>query len=162
MSCRGTEAEREIATVAHADRLMPSNRNPPLTALQAVATLHRMYSPPEGSVMSNVLQPLSSLIGPTDTAAHAIPIPAARQSLMRHPPALTGTKSTMQIKAAISFREREILTLVARGYSADEIGGMLDIAVSTVRTHVRNIYDKMGVHNRMEAVFEARQMGWLG
>ena len=68
----------------------------------------------------------------------------------------------MQAKAVISFREREILTLVARGYSADEIGGLLDIAVSTVRTHVRNIYDKMGVHNRMEAVFEARQMGWLG
>ena len=112
--------------------------------------------------MSNVLHSLSSLVSTTGMVAQAIPIQLAQRSLMRYPPDLAGTESVIQVKAAISFREREILTLVARGYSADEIGGLLDIAVSTVRTHVRNIYDKMGVHNRMEAVFEARQMGWLG
>ena len=35
-------------------------------------------------------------------------------------------------------------------------------SMSTVQSHVRNIYGKLGVHNKTEAVFEARQLGLLG
>jgi len=37
----------------------------------------------------------------------------------------------------------------------------MGLSVDTVRTHVRNLYGKLGVHNKTEAVFEARLLGWL-
>ena len=42
-----------------------------------------------------------------------------------------------------------------------QLAEVLGVSVSTVQTHVRNIYGKLGVHNKAEAVFEARQCGLL-
>ena len=53
---------------------------------------------------------------------------------------------------ALSKREREILVLVAQGCTNLEIGERLSIARTTVRTHLENIYDKLCVHDRTEAV----------
>ena len=61
----------------------------------------------------------------------------------------------------LSAREAETLTLVAKGMSFAEIGKSLAISPHTVRAHVRKIYEKLAVHSRGEAVFEARQMGLL-
>ena len=58
-------------------------------------------------------------------------------------------------------KERQILHLVARGFTYEESATQIGVSVSTVRTHVRNIYGKLDVHNKTEAVFEARAMGWL-
>jgi len=49
-------------------------------------------------------------------------------------------------------RQREILALVARGYSNDEIAAQLFISVNTVKFHLRTAYRTLGVHNRMQAV----------
>ncbi len=46
----------------------------------------------------------------------------------------------------LSVREREILRLVASGHAPSEIGGMLGISVHTVRRHIANISDKLGIH----------------
>nr|WP_144006816.1 response regulator transcription factor [Pelomonas sp. KK5] len=62
---------------------------------------------------------------------------------------------------ALSRRETEVLDLVARGFTYAEIAAQMGVSVATVQTHVRNIYGKLGVHNRSEAVFEARQVGLL-
>lgn len=62
---------------------------------------------------------------------------------------------------ALSRRETEVLDLIARGFTYAEIAQQMAISVTTVQTHVRNIYGKLGVHNRSEAVFEARQYGLL-
>jgi ATP/maltotriose-dependent transcriptional regulator MalT len=61
----------------------------------------------------------------------------------------------------LSARETEILELVAKGMSVREIGALLDVSTHTVGTHVKNIYRKLSVHSRTEAVFEARGMGLL-
>ena len=61
----------------------------------------------------------------------------------------------------LSRRELQVLDLVARGFMYAEIAGQLAVSVTTVQVHVRNIYGKLGVHNRTEAVFEARQHGLL-
>lgn len=58
-------------------------------------------------------------------------------------------------------RERDVLGLVARGFPYDEVAQQLGLQVSTVRTHVRSIYGKLDVHNKAEAVFEARALGLL-
>ena len=52
----------------------------------------------------------------------------------------------------ISKREREILVLVAQGFTNLEIGESLSITRTTVRTHLENIYAKLRVHARTEAV----------
>ena len=52
----------------------------------------------------------------------------------------------------ITKREQEILTELAEGCRDKEIADMLAIGVPTVRTHVRNIYDKLQVRSRAETV----------
>lgn len=62
---------------------------------------------------------------------------------------------------SLSARETEILDLVARGYTYAEIAGLLSISVATVASHIRNIYGKLAVNSRSEAVFEAHKLGLL-
>jgi len=49
-------------------------------------------------------------------------------------------------------REKELLDLLAKGYRYKEIADMLSISIETVRTHIRNIYDKLQVQSRTEAL----------
>ena len=62
---------------------------------------------------------------------------------------------------SLSPRELQVLDLIARGFTYSEIAARLQVHISTVCSHIRNIYGKLGVHNKAEAVFEARQAGWL-
>jgi len=61
------------------------------------------------------------------------------------------TKSADDLKR-LSQRESEVLGLIARGLSTKEIGDRLSLTVETIRTYVKNIYEKMHVHSRAEAV----------
>jgi DNA-binding NarL/FixJ family response regulator len=61
----------------------------------------------------------------------------------------------------LSERETELLRLVAKGFSFDAVAEVLSISPHTVVAHVKNIYRKLAVHSRGEAVHEARQMGLL-
>jgi DNA-binding NarL/FixJ family response regulator len=55
-------------------------------------------------------------------------------------------------KSPLSPRERQVLELLSTGYIYKEIADQLDIGVETVRTHVKNICQKMHARNRLEAV----------
>lgn len=55
----------------------------------------------------------------------------------------------------LSPREHEIMAYLAKGYRYKEIADALFISVETVRTHLRNIYDKLHVRSRSEAVLKA-------
>jgi two-component system nitrate/nitrite response regulator NarL len=55
----------------------------------------------------------------------------------------------------LSPREAEIITLIADGLSVPDIAGQLHLAPTTVRTHVQNLYAKLGVSDRAAAVAEA-------
>jgi len=57
--------------------------------------------------------------------------------------------------------ELEVLGFIAKGYSAPEIAALTNRSPNTVPTHVRNIYRKLSVHSRGEAVFEAMQLGLI-
>jgi DNA-binding NarL/FixJ family response regulator len=61
----------------------------------------------------------------------------------------------------LSARETEILQLLAKGMSFNEIGEILGISPHTVTAHIKKIYRKLAVHSRGEAVYEATQMGLL-
>lgn len=60
-------------------------------------------------------------------------------------------------EASLSGRETKILSLLCKGYRAKEVADKLGISVHTVTTHVRNIYEKLQVRSRAEAV--ARYLG---
>ena len=66
------------------------------------------------------------------------------ESLDVGPPA----NETLQV---LTKRELEILRLVAQGLSNEEIGKLIFISRKTVKTHLRNIFDKLQVHNRFKA-----------
>jgi serine/threonine protein kinase/DNA-binding CsgD family transcriptional regulator len=61
----------------------------------------------------------------------------------------------------LSDRELEVLRLVAAGLSNQDIAKKLVIALSTVKTHINNIYSKLGAQNRTQAVARAREAGLL-
>jgi DNA-binding NarL/FixJ family response regulator len=61
----------------------------------------------------------------------------------------------------LSPRESEVLELIARGYGYAEIARLQEVTIHTIQSHVKNLYGKLAVHSRSEAVFEATRMGLL-
>ena len=72
-----------------------------------------------------------------------------------------GDGNTALLATEISEREREVLQLLAVGKQRAVIAERLCISSSTVHTHLKNIYDKLGAHNAMEAVNVARNFGLI-
>ena len=58
-------------------------------------------------------------------------------------------------------REMEVLLLVARGLGNRRIGEDLHLSETTVKRHLSNVYEKLGVHSRGEAVGRAVSEGWI-
>lgn len=75
----------------------------------------------------------------------------ARQLLKR----LVPERPVPDTEAPLTRRENEILQAIARGFSYAETASLLRISPQTVHTHLKNIYRKLAVHSKTEAVFEA-------
>lgn len=61
----------------------------------------------------------------------------------------------------LTSREREVLLLTADGLTAPEIAKQLQLGVATVRSHLQNLYEKLGVSDRAAAVAQAMRTGLL-
>ena len=72
-------------------------------------------------------------------------------------PAATGEDPAF---ASLSPREREILALISEGFANAEIAERLSISEKTVRNHVSNVFDKLGVWTRAQAIVFARDRGF--
>lgn len=66
-----------------------------------------------------------------------------------------------ELAEPLSERELEVLQLIAEGLTNREIADRLYVSLNTVKAHTRNIYGKLGVHSRMQAVAQARDVGVL-
>lgn len=64
-------------------------------------------------------------------------------------------------RALLSTREQEVLELIARGFSYAEISKLKGVSVHTVQSHIKNLYTKLAVHSKSEAVYEATRLGLL-
>jgi two-component system nitrate/nitrite response regulator NarL len=89
-----------------------------------------------------------------------------RGEMVLSPTVEGGVLRQIRLRAAqpaimLSPREREVLRLVAEGHSASEIAGRLFIEPSTVKSHLQNIYKKLGVSERAAAVAEGMRRGML-
>jgi DNA-binding NarL/FixJ family response regulator len=71
----------------------------------------------------------------------------------------TNTKAVASL--GISGREFEVLELLAAGRSNKEISAKLNVSPNTVKTHVANLYGKLEVKRRTEAIMRARELGVL-
>lgn len=112
----------------------------------AVCEVNAGGSPISPSIARRVLARFRAAPGPASApSATAAPAPAAAPAE----------------PSPLSERETELLRLVAKGFSFESVAEVLGISPHTVVTHVKNIYRKLAVHSRGEAVHEARQMGLL-
>jgi putative two-component system response regulator len=85
----------------------------------------------------------------------ATELPAAVREVAAGRSFFEGRFSRAEAPVPLSPREREILTLLARGHSSDEVAGELFLSPETVRTHLRNAMTKLSAHSRLHAVTEA-------
>jgi DNA-binding NarL/FixJ family response regulator len=58
----------------------------------------------------------------------------------------------------LTAREKEVLRLMAEGMASREIASKLGISYTTVRTHIRSLGSKLGVHSKLEAIIKAREL----
>ena len=61
----------------------------------------------------------------------------------------------------LSEREFEVLNLLSRGFANQDCAEILSVSVNTIGTHIKNIYRKLAVNSRAEALFEAMSQGIL-
>jgi len=99
-------------------------QTPPAKLLEAIQDVYRGGSPMSGEIARKVVQSFQ----------HPLPDYAAANGLTK--------------------REDEILGYLVKGYFYKEIAGLLFISVETVRTHIRNIYEKLQVRTRSEAILK--------
>ncbi|HMM49363.1 MAG TPA: response regulator transcription factor [Miltoncostaeaceae bacterium] len=74
--------------------------------------------------------------------------------------ALLGRRDREQ-GGTLSEREHEVLLLIARGLTTQEIADRLEVSPNTVKSHTRRLFAKMEAHNRVQALAVARARGLL-
>jgi DNA-binding CsgD family transcriptional regulator len=73
----------------------------------------------------------------------------------------TGERPRQIDPCPMSSREVEVLRCLAKGMVYKQIAGELGLSTSTVRTHLHNVYGKLGVMDRAQAVLIATERGWI-
>ena len=99
-------------------------QTPAVKLLEAIQDVYRGGSPMSGEIARKVVQSF------------------------QHPAPALGTAN------GLTKREEEILSYLVKGYFYKEIAGQLFISTETVRTHIRNIYEKLQVRTRSEAILK--------
>ena len=73
----------------------------------------------------------------------------------------TGKEPPAVSSPLLSVREKEVLDLITKGFTTQEIAKLMQLSHFTVRTFVRRIYSKLKVKSKAEAIYEARTLGLL-
>lgn len=79
----------------------------------------------------------------------------------RGAPAAFTQNTRVQQTLGISERELEVLRLLAAGQSNKEIANRLAVSPNTVKTHIANLFAKLEVRRRTEAIVRARELGMI-
>jgi DNA-binding NarL/FixJ family response regulator len=64
-------------------------------------------------------------------------------------------------RESLTAREKEVLRLMAEGVSSRDIASKLGISYATVRTHIRSLDAKLGVHSKVQAIVKARELALI-
>ncbi len=116
----------------------------------------------EGAPMAALLAQSAARRAPSDPLLiyiehllRAFPEPQRQAQMVR----CSTLERSNALVESLSERESEVLRLLATGLESPEIARELIIGVSTARTHIKNIYGKLGVHGRVQAIERARALG---
>lgn len=126
-------------------------------ARRQLASLHQATLP-HAPLQLRRVPPDASLDALVSAVVAELAIPRAAEDDPTHLVA-AGGESEAAPRLQLSEREIEVLALVAEGYKNPEIADILFVTLSTVKAHCNNIYRKLGVANRVQAVAQARALG---
>ncbi|MBY5972325.1 response regulator transcription factor [Ferrimonas balearica] len=84
--------------------------------------------------------------------------PAIARRMMEH---FRRTAPSFESEERLTARETEVLSLIARGMRIPEVARLIGVAESTVASHIKNMYRKLGISNRAEAATYAVRLGLL-
>lgn len=104
-------------------------------------------------------KPMARLL--CEAASHRIKPDYVGRLLAAFPTATPSPPEQAEIIEPLSGRELEVLRLIAEGLSNEEIAQRLVLSLHTIKWHTSNIYSKLSVKNRTEAVAKARGLGLL-
>ncbi|RIK44282.1 MAG: hypothetical protein DCC55_02935 [Chloroflexi bacterium] len=104
-------------------------------------------------VLVNYIDRLDAAFGPTTTR---MATPTTENA-----PAHPGGASNELLIEPLTERELEVLRLIATGLSDRQAAETMIVAIGTVKRHLNNIYGKLGVHSRTQALARAREFGLL-
>lgn len=92
---------------------------------------------------------------------HSPAIIEARKKLEKHPlrhtPSKQANEETKLSSEPLTEKEKEVMSLIAQGLSNKEIAETMQISLNTLKVHIRNLYGKMGVENRQQALLKSWQ-----
>jgi DNA-binding NarL/FixJ family response regulator len=119
----------------------------PENMLHEIRSLHGGGSPISPLIARQILMRFRAAPAAAAPVASAAPAAAPAPAAGEH--------------AMLSAREKEVLELITKGFTADEIARLMQVSQHTVQTYVRRIYSKLNVNSRAEAIYEARHQGIL-
>jgi DNA-binding NarL/FixJ family response regulator len=94
-------------------------------------------------------------------AGESVLHPSIIAMLLKRAMGISAEESKPKGKELLTDREIEVLKLAATGMSNKEIAEKLSVTVRTVKAHISNVFDKMNVASRTEAILKAVREGWL-
>ncbi|GEM_PF-3300627 len=98
----------------------------------------------------------SEMVAPSQPGALPLALPEPRPTIQDQHAHFSMEDASWPVQEALSQREQEIIALLATGRSNQEIADLLIVAPSTIKWHLKHLYNKLGVHNRTQAVARAR------
>jgi LuxR family transcriptional regulator, maltose regulon positive regulatory protein len=118
---------------------------------------------PDGAVFAFLLHPAPELLWGHSRrgTAHAALITKILDMMAGNNPVPEPRVGPDRLREPLSGSESRVLRFMPTNLSAPEIASQLSVSVNTVRTHMRHLYEKLGVHSRTEAVERARALGLL-
>ena len=96
---------------------------------------------------------------PPPSASASTPRACASSSTSFPTPARAGTR--IAEPCPLSARELDVLRHLSEGMVYKQIASEMQLSVSTIRTHLHNVYGKIGAVDRAQAVLAARDRGWI-
>ena len=139
----------------------------PEDVAQSILDLKAGVSPISPMIARRVLGKYRSLMADKTSLGAYLSVKAPGTSINSAQAATKNIANNMALQASglmppvLSGREQEVLSLIARGFSYIEIARINEVSVHTVQSHIKNLYNKLAVHNKTEAVFEATRLGLL-
>jgi len=134
---------------------------PPMRLLMLDLRLRINRQSPE-QTQRRLLTYIDQLLAVFDPAPPTIAdTPSPRSPTIHDPKSLTSGGIIQNLVEPLTRRELEVLHLLAQGLSNQEIADQLIVAKSTLRTHINNLYGKLAVENRLQAVIRSQELGLL-